>query len=358
MREKLKTRKKPETRTESKLNKGIKGKLMLGALLTLSVMLLLAGCGKQGTAGTAETSEKLSLTIADTVSNPTFQVALAEGIFEKYSIDAKIATFATPAEGINALFINQVNAAYGADFPVLNAVSKGEYSIIASTGTGLSDKDAANWKLFVREDVQTPADLKGKKVSNFRGTFVSFLWDKFLQQHGLNNEDVEIIGQGGFDESYVALKSGDIDGVWVTGATLIDKFSSLEGVHQLTDMSQTEVRTGGEIIIPNELLEKNAEGVKNFLRAIEEASQFIQANPERVADIMYEKVKQPREMTLADLDNIQWTLQFSEQAYNTIVKQKEYMVAAGIIQQDFEIKDKLKLAALKDVLPERVTFEP
>lgn len=333
-----------------------KHKSMLYAFISLSLFAVLAGCGKQQPSEAA--TEKLSLTIADTVSNPTFQVALTEGIFEKYNIDAKIATFATPAEGINALFINQVNAAYGADFPVLNAVSKGEYSIIASTGTGLSEQDAANWKLFVRDEVQSAADLKGRKVSNFRGTFVSYLWDKYLQQHGLTSDDVEIIGQGGFDESYVALKSGEIDAVWVTGATLIDKFASLPGVHQLTDMSQTEVRTGGEIIIPNALLEENAEGVKNFLRAIEEASQFIQENPERVADIMFEKVKQPRDMTLADLENVRWSLQFSEQAYETMNKQKDYMVAEGIIQQDFAVKDKLRLEALKEVLPERVRYEP
>lgn len=327
-------------------------------ILSLSLLLLFAGCGQAKPLDDAAHAEALSLTIADTVSNSTFQVALAEGIFSKYNIDAKIATFATPAEGINALFINQVNAAYGADFPVLNAASKGEYSIIASTGTGLSDKDAANWKLFVRKEINSPADLKGKKVSNFRGTFVSYLWDKYLQQHGLANDDVEIIGQGGFDESYIALKSGEIDAVWVTGATLIDKFSSLDDVHQLGDMSQTEVRTGGELIIPNKLLEENYEGVVNFLRALDEASQFIQANPDRVADIMFEKVKQPRDMTLADLENVRWTLQFSELAYQTLTKQKEYMVAEGIIQQDFAIKDKLRLEALKEALPDRVTFEP
>lgn len=330
-------------------------KFVPALLLLLSIALVMAGCGQKST---ANTDTKLTLSIADNVSNPLFQVALAEGIFEKYGIEAKIATFATPAEGINALFINQVNVAWGADFPILNAVSKGDYSIVASTGTGLSDEDASDWKLFVQDSIQKGEDLKGKKVSNFRGTFVSYLWDKYLQQNGLTTEDVEIIGQGGFDESYIALKSGEIDAVWVVGATMIDKFSSIEGVYNLTDMSQTEVRTGGEIVLPNTLINENPEGVKNLLRAIDESSEFIKGNPERVADIMFEKVKQPRDMTLADLGNVNWTVQFSEEAFEAMSKQKEYMVAEGIIANDFNIKDKLNLSALKDTFPDRVSFEP
>lgn len=330
-------------------------KFVPALLLLLGITLVMAGCGQKST---ANTDTKLTLSIADNVSNPLFQVALAEGIFEKYGIEAKIATFATPAEGINALFINQVNVAWGADFPILNAVSKGDYSIVASTGTGLSDEDASDWKLFVQDSIQKGEDLKGKKVSNFRGTFVSYLWDKYLQQNGLTTEDVEIIGQGGFDESYIALKSGEIDAVWVVGATMIDKFSSIEGVYNLTDMSQTEVRTGGEIVLPNTLINENPEGIKNLLRAIDESSEFIKGNPERVADIMFEKVKQPRDMTLADLGNVNWTVQFSEEAFEAMSKQKEYMVAEGIIANDFNIKDKLNLSALKDTFPDRVSFEP
>lgn len=330
-------------------------KKILVSLLVLS-LLIVSACGTNKK--TASDSDKLSITIADTVSNPIFQVALAKGIFDKYNIDAKIATFATPAEGINALFINQVNVASGADFPALNAVSKGEYSIIASTGTGLSEQDAANWKLFVSDSIQSPSDLTGKKVSNFRGTFVSYLWDKYFEQNGLQAEDIEVIGQGGFDESYIALKSGDIDAVWVIGAAIIEKFSALEGVHILTDMSQTEVRTGGEIIVPNELLKEHPDGIKNLLRAIEESSQFIDQNHEEVADIMYDKVKQPREMTLADLDNVNWKIGFNNEAYEALNKQKQYMVEEGIITQDFEINDKLQLDALREVYPDRVSYEP
>jgi len=340
-------------------------KLEWSLVLILVFSLILSGCGNQKAAtpqqsndGGTASPQTTKLTIADIVTNPTFQVALEEGFFEKYNIDATIATFATPAEGINALFINQVNVAFGADFPVLNAVAKGEYSILAATGTGLSEKDAKRWKLYVSSDIQSAADFAGKKLSFSRGTFIPYLWDEFLTEQGVDTDEVQFIGQGGFDESYIALKGGEINGVWVTGSVLLDKFEELDNAYAYTDMAATDVRIGGDIIVANRLIEENREGMKNFLLAINEASEFIENNPERVADIMYDKVKQPREHTIRDLQDNTWSIHYSEEAHTTISRLKDYMLGEGIIEQDFELATKFDLSLLQEVLPERVTFVP
>lgn len=90
----------------------------IALFVSLVMLVVIAGCVKQGESTTSKTtSSSLEITIADIVTNPIFQVAISEGIFDKHHIKANIATFATPAEGINALFINQVQVAYGADFP-------------------------------------------------------------------------------------------------------------------------------------------------------------------------------------------------------------------------------------------------
>jgi len=349
----------------------MKNRKTFGWSLTLILVftLILSGCGNQGSASSKEankqasdngesTSAAFKVTIADIVTNPTFQVALEEGIFEKYNIDATIATFATPAEGINSLFINQVNVAYGADFPVLNAVAKGEYSIIAATGTGLREQDAERWKLYVSNDIQAPEDFARKKLSFSRGTFIPYLWDEFLTEQGVDPAEVQFIGQGGFDESYIALKGGEIDGVWVIGSVLLDKFATLENAYEYTTMASTDVRIGGDIIISNALIKENREGVKNLLLAIDEASAFISNNPERVADIMYDNVKQPRENTIRDLQDNIWDIHYSEEAYTTITGLKDYMLGEGIIENDFDLASKFDLSLLQEALPDRVTFVP
>lgn len=331
-------------------------------LYILAALLLLAGCGfksetgaTSGTAGAEAAKERVKFRIADTTSNPTFRMGIAKGFFAAEGIDAESITFATPAEGVNALLIGQVDIAYGADFPVLNAVSKGDYSIIASAGLA-TDEAAAAWKLYVNQDIQSADDLKGKKLSFLRGTFIPYLWDEYLKDQGLSLQDAELIGQGSFDEVYIALKQGDLDAAWVIGSTLTEKFDALEHVRQLSDMSQTPVRLGMGLVASNAFIEANAEAVSGFLKALSQASDYAQAHPEETADLMYKEVKQPKEATLKDLPINPGKIGFTPEAYESLDGQKKYMVDNGIIQQDFDLAAKLNLGPLKKALPDQVIY--
>jgi NitT/TauT family transport system substrate-binding protein len=320
-----------------------------------------AGGQDSGEAGAAQAAapegkqDPVSVRFADILTNPVIRVAKTKGFFEQYGIDAEIVTFATPAEGINSLFIKQVDIAWGADFPVLNAVSKGDYSIVAATGTN-TDASAAKWKLFVRDHIQSAADLKGKKLSTLRGTYQPYLWDEYLKENGINVADTEMIGQGSMDEAYVALRKGEIDAAWVTGAAVLEKFYALEGVHELTDMSKTSVRIGGAIVAANEWIGKHPDALVNVLTALDEAAAFIAENPDETADILFKEVKQPKEATLQDLETINWKVGFTRESFDSLAGQKKYMVDTGIIADDFDLKSKLYLDAIRQAKPERVTY--
>ncbi|MNW38522.1 putative aliphatic sulfonates-binding protein precursor [compost metagenome] len=347
-------------------NKSVVSIVVIMMLVVASSVL--SGCGNNGASGNGQnqvsasegqkkSQEIIKLNLADISSNPVFRVAASKGIFAKHGIEAELVTFATPAEGINALFIKQVDIAWGADFPILNAVSKGEYSIVASTGDA-TDKEAADWKLFVRDDIQSAEDLKGKKLSFLRGTFLPYLWDEYLGEHGVEVADTELIGQGALDEAYVAIKKGEIDAVWTFGAVMREKFSAIEGVHQLTDMSQTKVRLGSDIVVPNDLIKNHPDTVTQFLQAIEESAAYIKENHNEVADLLYKEVKQPKEATLKDLEVNNWEIGFTQRSIESLKSQKQYMVDNGIIQQDFELAEKINLDFLRKVVPDRITYQP
>lgn len=324
--------------------------LSLTIITILLAGTLLSACQ---TASGSDQGSKLKLRIADISTNTVFRVAKNKGFFEKHGIDAELVNFATPAEGVNSLFIKQVDIAFGADFPLLNAVSKGDYSIFASSGTA-TDLSASEWKLFARKEIASAADLKGKKLSFSRGTFIPYLWDVYLQQHDVQLSDVTLVGQGGFDEAYVALKKGEIDAAWVYGAVLNEKFTALEETHELADMSQTPVRLGTGLIASNELIQEHGDSLVGFLKALDEASTYAQAHPDEAADIMYAEVKQPKEATLKDLPKNPWQIGFTQQAFEGLVGQKKYMVENGIIERDFDLNIKLNLELVRIAFPDRV----
>lgn len=321
-------------------------------ILSLSVVLL-AACGN---GGGSKSGSVTKLKVADISTNYIFRVAEEKGFFQNNGIDAELITFATPAEGVNSLFIKQVDIAFGADFPLLNAVSKGDYSIFASSGTA-TDLSASDWKLFVRDEITSGSDLKGKKLSFLRGTFLPYLWDLYLTDNGLSLEDAELIGQGGMDEAYVALKKGEIDAVWVYNSVNHEKFAGLDGVHEISDMSKTPLRLGTGLVASNELIDDKKDALVQFLKALDEASAYAQEHPEEVADIMYNTVKQPKESTLKDLPKNPWHIGFTEQAYEGMKGQKQYMVDSGIIEKDFDLIGKLRLDVVREAFPDRV-IEP
>ncbi|MBP1999650.1 NitT/TauT family transport system substrate-binding protein [Paenibacillus shirakamiensis] len=328
--------------------------ILLTVLFVLSSML--AACGNSTGKVADAKAGAIPIKIADISSNPVFRVAIHQGLFAKHGIDAQIVTFGTPAEGINSLFIKQTDIAYGADFPVLNAASKGDYSIIAATGSN-TDLNASEWKLYVRDEIQKPEDLQGKKLSSLRGTFIPYLWDVFLAEHHVDIKNTTLVGQGAFDESYVALKKGEVDAVWVFGSALTSRFQGIRGVHELTDMSKTPVRIGGALIAPNSLIKEHPNAVSGFIQAIDESSAYIQAHPQEVADLLYKEVKQPKEATLKDLPKNVWEVGFTQQSVDSLSKQKKYMVEHGIIKKDFDLKTKISLDAVTSALPDRVTYQ-
>lgn len=324
---------------------------VMAILLTVS---MISACGTaSGSDKGSSKGNKLKLKIADISTNTVFRVAKNKGFFDKHGIDAELVNFATPAEGVNSLFIKQVDIAFGADFPLLNAVSKGDYSIFASSGTA-TDLSASEWKMFARKEIASVADLKGKKLSFSRGTFIPYLWDVYLQQYGIQLSDVTLVGQGGFDEAYVALKKGEIDAAWVYGAVLNEKFTTLEEAHELSDMSQTPVRLGTGLITSNHLIQEHGDRLVGLLKALDEASSYAQTHPDEAAEIMYAEVKQPKEATLKDLPKNPWKIGFTKQAYEGLAGQKKYMVDNGIIEQDFELNDKLNLELVRKAFPDRV----
>lgn len=338
------------------------GPAALAALLVLAA--LLAACGGGGTqsgdAGAARAAahgkrEPVHVRFADTLTNPVIRVAKTKGFFESYGMDAEIMTFALPAEGINSLFIKQVDIAWGADFPVLNAVSKGDYAIVAATGTN-TDASAAKWKLFVRDDIRSPEDLRGRKLSFFRGTYQPYLWDVYLKEHGIDVSETEMIGQGSMDEAYVALRKGEIDATWVTGASILGKFHALEDAHELTDMSKTSVRIGGAIVAANEWIREHPDTLVHVLTALDEAAAWVKENPDETAEILFREVKQPKEATLQDLETLNWNIGFTQESFDSLESQKQYMVDTGIIAEDFDLKRKLHLDAIRQAKPERVTY--
>ncbi len=73
--------------------------------------------------------------------------------------------------------------------------------------------DKMGYQLVTRQDVQKPADLKGKRLGISRfGSSSDFSTKVLLRKIGVDPKDVTILQIGNETQRLVALKSGGIDG--------------------------------------------------------------------------------------------------------------------------------------------------
>ncbi|XVU24659.1 ABC transporter substrate-binding protein [Actinoplanes sp. CA-054009] len=193
--------------------------LALAATAVLSASLLAACGGDDDSAagGTAEASA-IRLGYFPNITHAPALIGVNKGYFQSALGSTKLETktFNAGPAAIEALFSGAIDATYIGPNPAINgwAQSKGSgLKIIAGSTSGGAG-------LVVREGINSPADLKGKKIATPQlGNTQDVALRAWLKENGLNADT-----QGGGDVSVLpqdnatalqAFAQGSIDGAWV-----------------------------------------------------------------------------------------------------------------------------------------------
>jgi NitT/TauT family transport system substrate-binding protein len=185
------------------------------ALLTATA---LAACGDDSSAGSNGEAKTIRLGYFPNITHAPALVGVNKGFFQQALGSTKLEakTFNAGPAAIEALFSGAIDATYIGPNPAINgwAQSKGAgLKIIAGSTSGGAG-------LVVRQGINGPADLKGKKLATPQlGNTQDVALRNWLKQNGLNTDQ-----QGGGDVSIApqdnatalqAFAQGAIDGAWV-----------------------------------------------------------------------------------------------------------------------------------------------
>lgn len=217
-------------------------------------------------------------------------VAKEKGYFTKQGIDAQITTFATGVEAIDALLIGRADMAVGLDFPIVSRIQGGKLTVLA----GIFHSAPGFHKLVVSNDIKEPKDLAGKKIGIATGTAEHLITMKYLEENGIPEDKVEIVGFTSLMEIVASLRSGRIDAsfVWADGTQ-----KSIDGGNHyvLTDDSAAKRNSSAYIAAATDFTEKHPDLTVATLRALNEASEFIRQNRDEAADLISKNNHAPRD---------------------------------------------------------------
>lgn len=217
-------------------------------------------------------------------------VAKDKGFFAANGIDPQITVFATGVEGIDALIVGREDMAVGLDFPVISRVKEDNMTILA----GIFHSTPGFHKLVVNNDIKAPADLVGKKIGVATGTAEHLITMRYLEINGISEDQVEIVGFTSLMEIVASLRSGRIDAsfVWADGT---DKAIEGGNHYVLVDDSAAERSSSAYIVASTAFTAEHPEATVGVLKAMDQASAFIQENPDEAAAIIAAGTRAPAE---------------------------------------------------------------
>ncbi len=221
--------------------------------------------------------------------------AKRQGYFQQEGLLVEPIVFTSGTINSQAALAGEIDVALGSGTEVFTIRLAGED---ARYFFGISN--FMPFKLFVRPDIKSPGDLKGKRLAVSRfGAQSDFLTRYAISKLGLNpGTDVTILQIGSTPARYAALKSGSVDGtiMWFPVTLIAEK----EGYRMLADLN--------DIISDwpylgyygmSRVLKNKREEVLRYLKAHVRGLDWLKANPAGATKILVEDVKIPPEFAEA-----------------------------------------------------------
>src|SRR5699024_5606369 len=102
----------------------------------------------------------------------------------------------------------------------------------------------------VKDSIETPEDLKGKKIGIINGSLFDYAFSRYLAKHDLT-DDVEYVNVAAADQ-LATLARGDIDGFVNLDPVVSQALDQLDNVHKLEPDTNSVYTTRSYLLFKRE----------------------------------------------------------------------------------------------------------
>jgi NitT/TauT family transport system substrate-binding protein len=275
-------------------------------------------------------------------------VAKDKGYFEKYGIRPEITTFATGIESLDAALTGRTDIGVGLDFPTALRMQSRQLTILAAIFAS-----TPGWhKLAVSDAIKSPADLAGKSYGIATGTAQHLVTVKYLENNGVAEGQATLVPFASLVEIVASLKAGRLDGafVWADGT----KQATDSGFTILTDDSEAKLNQSAYVSANSQWAQRNPQAVVNVLKAMAEATEFLNSSKEEAAEIIAANTKAPVDSTLALLQLNEFKLQLTDAERSSFATIADF--ASDVLRTPVDFETAVDPKYLEEAVPGSVTL--
>jgi ABC-type nitrate/sulfonate/bicarbonate transport system substrate-binding protein len=270
-------------------------------------------------------------------------VAARKGFFEKEGLNVEVKFVSSGSEIPAGMAGGTIPMAIASWTNPMVMVANGlPVRILAAT----TDISAAQ-QLVVRKDgpIKTPKDLEGKKLALTRIGLVMSILEKMCKEYGCDVSKITLINMQP-EEIVLAFERGDVDAVqtwepWATYATQHGGKILLSATESFVPGKEGKKRVDGvyaAVFARDDFVSKNPKTVQAALRALKNAAEWLEANPDAGADIVAKDINIPKPVVLATFSKIHneitmtsdWAKEFDQKAqYLANIKELKKVTTAA-----------------------------
>ncbi len=305
--------------------------------------------GSSGSQGGGEL-EKTELNVATLplIAMAPFFYAVEEGLFEEEGLTVTPQIGAGGAELVPRLLAGELDLAFSAYTPAITAVGTGIDLQVVANGYNYPavGEDIWGWFVMPDSDIETLADLEGRKVAS--NTFQSpgeLLLATALDMEGISRDSVEIV-EIPFPQMAPALERGEVDAAWLGEPFLTDAMDRLQ-VRAILDPDASEpvfyddpafldFPVGG-YMATGDWLAENPNTAAAFRRAMEAASAEIDADHELGAQIAATYTETPPDV----LSRVEWPT-YPALSKDALQNQADLMHSVGFVAEKVDVSPMLE----------------
>lgn len=315
------------------------------ALFALVGALVLSACGNApgGSSDSDDSGKGVTIAGVFCVCFANAYVAWKKGFFEEEGV--KVDDVVSTAGGSDTF---AALTGGDADFGLsgLDAIMRGKATGVDVRGVATVSPEfyALSVREQVADEITSPADLKGRKVSVSKIGSGSYAFLKLLlKAEGLSEDDVTIVQLGGIDTTMAGLKRGTVDAAitWEPGTSQGEVQEFAKVISNSLDPDDHEALYGSEasiamtLAVTQKTIDRDPEMVQSAVRALDKANGWMaEHSAEEIADVIEPMAEGlDRELLVAAVEDTMATMpenvDVSEAAYRTSA---ELLKEAGILK--------------------------
>ncbi|GAB6926746.1 aliphatic sulfonate ABC transporter substrate-binding protein [Paenibacillus sp. JCM 10914] len=325
----------------------------LMAALLVSAACLLAACSSDTSSASSgnEGTEPVVVRLAINGGTNLFTIIREKGWlterFKEHHAIVEWSEFQSGPPLLESLAAKRVDLSLLGDGAALQGQSAG----LPFVNVGLISSGSNLNSILVPADsaIQQVEELRGKKIALAKGTTSHVYLLKKLANHGLTEQDVEIVNLQ-FSDALPAFSTGSVD-AWVS----IDPFTT-----QLTQESKARIVAGKDetilapvaLIARTDFAKEHPELVTEFLKVYKEAIQWQNTHLDEVAQLFAADKKIPVEILKQVLSNQNAELTpITEDVIATQQASAEILQTSGFLKKPIEYKEYVDNSYLERLNP-------